>query len=132
MATMSDFIRPRCLISVTVLLLVGFMCAPDEARASCGDWLANHGFSHQQNGDGAKPSRDATPNRDLPCDGPFCSDRNNTPEGPAPTFRELQIERWCSVDDEPITEESRSTRGVILACVLPDGGFCSGVFRPPR
>lgn len=126
-------IRSRCLISVAILLLSGLTYAPDEARASCGDYLTHYRMAHDQTGDVMPASHDASSERKPACEGPHCSNHRDTPpEGPAPSTREVRVERWCVVAAPPIPETSGAGYGVTGASETPDDGFRSGVFRPPR
>jgi hypothetical protein len=131
------------LSGVAVLMLALNAVRPCEAWASCGDWLAGHGFERSaafasgsdadRGFSSARPRLPVVPFEEPgPCRGPAC---RQAPEAPVPSSPPTLIdsyERWLSLVDEPSALEIGNRRLVLEATCDSFAGLRPRVDRPPR
>jgi hypothetical protein len=111
----------RRLTGSTLLLLVGWLLHPDQARASCGDYLIFHQIGLATSPDliattPRMPARDKTP---KPCSGLSCSDRGAASAIPV-TAVQTTDQLWL-----------RFPNPIVPPTPEPDSTFpCRAVFTP--
>lgn len=118
-------------IVIGAMLLTIFCCFRTEtAKASCGDWLADHSTHSTPKADAVDEDVPEAPCR---CQGPEC---RNLPENPLPTSpdRRFSSERaeWgtllAKLEFDPPLSSPRLIEGAIL---MPQGQMLR-IERPPR